>query len=109
MNAKEALIGRWGKSKKKERQDDSYQDKRRKSAWTNESRDERRSRPSPGRMANFTPLNTMLDQVFMQIRNDLALTWLDKLKDDPKKRPRNKYFCFHRDYRHGTSECYDLK
>ncbi|XP_023914904.1 uncharacterized protein LOC112026446 [Quercus suber] len=60
-------------------------------------------------MANFTPLNTLLDQVLMQIRVDPILAWLDKLKGNPNKRPRNKYCCFHRDHRHDTFECYDLK
>ena len=31
------------------------------------------------------------------------------LKGDPNKRPKNKYCCFHRDHKHNTSECYDLK
>ena len=33
----------------------------------------------------------------------------DKLKGNPSKRPRNKYYRFHLDYGHDTSECYDLK
>jgi len=37
------------------------------------------------------------------------LTWPDKLKGNPNKRPSNKYYYFHRDHRHNTSECYDLK
>ena len=39
----------------------------------------------------------------------MALTWSDKLKGDLNKRPRNKYYLFHQDHRHDTSECYDLK
>ena len=31
------------------------------------------------------------------------------MKEDPNKRNKNKYFCFHRDHRHDTGECYDLK
>lgn len=58
---------------------------------------------------NFTPLNIPLDQVLMQIRDDAALTWPDKLKGDLNKRPRNKYCRFHRDHKHDTYECYDLK
>ena len=60
-------------------------------------------------MTDFTPLNTTLNQVFMQIRNDLTLTWPDKLKGDRNKRPRNKYYHFHWDHGHDTFECYDLK
>lgn len=60
-------------------------------------------------MMNFTHLNISLNQVLMQIRDDVALTWLDKLKGDPNKRPRSKYCHIHRDHRHGTFECYDFK
>jgi len=59
-------------------------------------------------MTNFTPLYAF-DQVLMQIRDDPALVWPNKLKGDPNKRSRNKYYHFHRDYRHYTSDCYDLK
>ena len=38
--------------------------------------DEQRSRPPPRQITNFTPFNTPLDQVLMQIRDDLALTGL---------------------------------
>ena len=68
-----------------------------------------RSKPLSGRTVNFTPLNTPLDQVHMQIRDDAALTWPDKLKNDLSKRLRNKYCRFHRDHGHDTLECYDLK
>ena len=60
-------------------------------------------------MANCTPLNTMVDQVFMRIRNDPALAWPNKLKGNLNKRPRNKYCRFHRDCGHDTLYCYDLK
>ena len=35
--------------------------------------------------------------------------WPGKLKGDPSKRSRDKYYCFHRDHSHDTFECYDLK
>lgn len=60
-------------------------------------------------MTNFTPFNALLDQGLMQIRDDPALAWPDKLKGDPNKRPRNKYCRFHYDHRHDTSNCYDQK
>ena len=60
-------------------------------------------------MTNFTPLNSLLDQVLMQIRDNMALTWPNKLKGDRSKRPRNKYYRFYQNRGHNTSECYDLK
>lgn len=109
MNAEEAMIARGAKPKKRERQDHPHPDKGRKSTRTSDRMDDRRSRTSLGRIVNFTPLNTPLDQVFMQIRDDAVLTWSDKLKGNQNKRPRNKYCSFHRDHGHDTSECYDLK
>ena len=50
-----------------------------------------------------------LEQVFMQIKDDPSLKWPEKMKGDPNKRNRNKYCCFHRDHRHDTDECFDLK
>ena len=50
-----------------------------------------------------------LEQVLMQIKDDPSLKWPEKMKGDPNKRNRNKYCCFHRDYRHDTDECFDLK
>jgi len=45
----------------------------------------------------------------MQIKDEEALTFPDKLKGDPSKRLRDKYCCFHRDHEHDTADCYDLK
>ena len=45
----------------------------------------------------------------MQIKDEGALTFPDKLKGDPSKRFKDKYCRFHRDHSHDTSECYDLK
>ena len=45
----------------------------------------------------------------MQIKDDVILMWLGKLKGDPNRGSKDKYYHFHRDYGHNTSECYDLK
>ena len=74
MNAENAMIARGGRLKKRERQKDHRQDRGRKSAWTNDRSDDKRSKPPLGWTVNFTPLNTPLDQVLMHIRNDAALT-----------------------------------
>ena len=54
-------------------------------------------------------LNTLIDQVLMQIKDERALTFLGKLKGDLSKRNRDKYCHFHRDHSHNTSKCYNLK
>ena len=45
----------------------------------------------------------------MQIKDGPTLARPGKLKGDPNKKPRNKYYCFHRDHGYDTSDCYDLK
>ena len=73
--------------------------------------DERIGAQSPpiGRFTSFTPLTTPIDQVLMQIKEERALTFPGKLKRDPNKRSRDKYYCFHHDRDHDTCDCYDLK
>ena len=109
MNAKDALLAREEKPRKRERLEDTWQDQGRKKPRTGDRRDERRPKPPGGRFTSFTPLNALLDQVLMQIKDEGTLTFPGKLKSDPSKRLRNKYCCFHRDHRHDTIDCYDLK
>ena len=45
----------------------------------------------------------------MQIKDEEALTYPEKLKGDPNKRSKDKYCRFHRDHSHDTADCYDLK
>ncbi|XP_050255105.1 uncharacterized protein LOC126700998 [Quercus robur] len=90
MNAEDALLAREEKLKKRERQEDTRQDRGRKVARTGDQHDEKRSRPPTGRFTNFTPLTAPIDQVLMQIKDEGALTFLGKLKGDPNKRPRGK-------------------
>ena len=109
MNAEDALLAREEKPRKRERQEDTRQDKGRKMARTGERREDRRSKPTIGKFTSFTPLTAPIDQVLMQIKDEEALTFLGKLKGDPSKRSRDKYYRFHRDHGHDTTDCYDLK
>ena len=109
MNAEDALLAYEEKPKKRERQEEAWQDRGRKMAKTRDKRDDRQSKPPTGRFINFTPLNTPIDQVLMQIKDERALTFPGKLKGDPSKRSRDKYFCSHRDHGHDMSKCYDLR
>ena len=109
MNAEDALLAREDKPRKREILEDAHQDQGRKKPRTGNRRDERRSKPPGGRFTSFTPLNTPLDQVLMQIKDEGALTFPGKLKSDPIKQSRNKYCHFHHDHSHDTADCYDLK
>ena len=72
-------------------------------------RDNRKVGSSSGRSQHYTPLNAPLDQVPMQIKDDPSLKWPEKIKRDPNKRNKSKYYYFHRDHEHDTDKCYDLK
>ena len=113
MNAKDAIIAK--KRKRAERMQGnpmrhSEEGPRPKKGRTEDKKDQDNRKTGPlARNQNYTSLNAPLNQVFMQIKDDPSLKWPEKMKEDPNKRNRNKYCCFHRDHRHDTSECYDLK
>ena len=52
MNAEDALLAREEKPKKRERQEDTWQDQGWKKARTGDQRDERRSKPEEGSQAS---------------------------------------------------------
>ena len=109
MNAENVLLVREEKPRKRERQDDIRQNQRRKKARTGDRQDERRPKPPGGRFTSFTPLTAPVDQVLMQIKDEEALTYPGKLKGDPNRRSKDKYYRFHQDHNHDTADCYDLK
>ena len=85
MNAEDALLTREDKPRKRERLEDARQNQGRKKPRTGDRCDERRSKPPGGRFTSFTLLNTPLDQVLMQIKDEGVLKFLGKLKSDPTK------------------------
>ena len=100
MNAEDTLLASEEKPRKRERQEDTRQDRGRKIAKTGERWDDRHSKPPTRRFTNFTLLTAPIDQVLMQIKDERTLTFPGKLKEDPSKRPRDKYCRFHRDHGH---------
>ncbi|XP_059623069.1 uncharacterized protein LOC132266234 [Cornus florida] len=58
---------------------------------------------------NFTPLNTPISQILMQLQDDHTLKRPPKLKSDPTRRSKDKYYRFHKDHGHNTDDCFDLK
>ena len=113
MNAEDPIITK--KRKRAERMEansirHSEQVPRPKKGQTEDKKDWDGKRAGPSaRNQQYTPLNTPLEQVLMQIKDYPSLKWPEKMKGDPNKRNRNKYCRFHRDHRHDTDECYDLK
>ena len=72
-------------------------------------RDNKKASSFSRQSQHYTPLNVLLDQVLMQIKDEPSLKWLEKMKGDPNKYNKNKYCRFYRDHWHDTDECYDLK
>jgi len=109
MNAEDTLLAREENPKKRERQEDVWQDRGRKMARTKERQEDRRSKPPTGRFVSFTQLTAPIDQVLMQIKDEGALIFPGELKGDPNKRSRDRYCRFHRDHGHDTADCCNLK
>ena len=114
MNAEDTIIAK--KKKKGERLENGYihhpeQGPRPKKAEVGEKmdRDGKKVGSSSRQYTNYTSLNTSLDQVLMQIKDDPSLKWPKRMKGDPSKRKKSKYCHFHCDLGHDTDECYDLK
>ncbi|XP_075645639.1 uncharacterized protein LOC142616732 [Castanea sativa] len=113
MNAEDAIIAK--KRKRVERMEADLprhpeQGPRPKKAREGENKD-RDSKKASSSMRNqqYTPLNMPLKQVLMQIKDDPSLKWPEKMKGDPNRRNRNKYYHFHRAHGHDKDDCFDLK
>uniref|UniRef100_A0A2N9GFI7 Uncharacterized protein n=1 Tax=Fagus sylvatica TaxID=28930 RepID=A0A2N9GFI7_FAGSY len=61
------------------------------------------------KFGSFTPLNTPIDKLLLQIQDDPLLRWPGKIRSYPSSRPKNLYCRFHRDHGHLTEDCVALK
>uniref|UniRef100_A0A2N9IUA0 Uncharacterized protein n=1 Tax=Fagus sylvatica TaxID=28930 RepID=A0A2N9IUA0_FAGSY len=74
-----------------------------------ETPERKRTTAPPVKFNSFTPLNTLIDKLLLQIQDDPSLRWPGKIRSDPNSRPKNLYCRFHRDHGHLTEECVALK
>ena len=108
MSAEDAIIAK--KKKKGERLENGYiRHPKKAKVREKRNRDGKKAGSSLGQYSNYTPLNTSLNQVLMQIKDYLSLKWPERMKGDPRKRNKSKYYHFHRNRGHDTDECYNLK
>ena len=114
MNAEGAIIA--NKKKKCERLDNGCihhleQGLHIKKAKVREKRDRdgKKAGSSSRQYSNYTPLNILLNQVLMSIKDDPFLKWPERMKGDLGKQNESKYDSFHCNHGHDTDKCYDLK
>ncbi|GFZ10874.1 hypothetical protein Acr_22g0002720 [Actinidia rufa] len=112
----EAKRKRRGKEDHKRKEPDTRRvDYREEMRYKRPDRDSKRSsnrRPrTPPRRPEFNlpSLNTPVAQVLSEIKHKKFIKWPRKIKTDPQKRNRNKYYEFHRDHGHNTEDCFQLK
>ena len=65
MNAEDTLLAQEEKPKKRDRQEDTQQEKGWKTTRTRDRREDRHSKLPIERFTNFTPLTTSINQVLM--------------------------------------------
>ncbi|XP_058111682.1 uncharacterized protein LOC131254998 [Magnolia sinica] len=72
-------------------------------------RDHHLSRKPEGKFCSYTPLNTSIEQIPLDIRGQRLLNWPVCMKADTECRDKRKYCRFHCNHGHNTSDCVDLK
>ncbi|XP_058075766.1 uncharacterized protein LOC131224249 [Magnolia sinica] len=96
-------------SKEKRRKDKMPQQTNKRRSDNNASRDRRPSRRPESKFSSYTSLNTSLEQIFLDIRDQRLLHWLSCMKMEAGQQDKHKYCRFHHDHGHNISDCVDLK
>uniref|UniRef100_A0A2N9HAM0 Uncharacterized protein n=1 Tax=Fagus sylvatica TaxID=28930 RepID=A0A2N9HAM0_FAGSY len=95
--------------RRKEAEDRKPEPSKQKVPKFTETPERKRTTAPPVKFSSFTPLNTPIDKLLLQIQDDPSLRWPGKIRSDPNSRPKNLYCRFHRDHGHLTEECVALK
>ncbi|XP_058075829.1 uncharacterized protein LOC131224326 [Magnolia sinica] len=74
-----------------------------------ESRSQRPSRRPESRFSSYTPLNSSLEQILLEIQDKKLLIWPSCMKTDAGQRDKRKYCRFHRDHGYNTIDFVNLK
>uniref|UniRef100_A0A2N9HLG9 Integrase catalytic domain-containing protein n=1 Tax=Fagus sylvatica TaxID=28930 RepID=A0A2N9HLG9_FAGSY len=95
--------------RRKETEDRKPEPAKQKVPKFTETPERKRTTAPPVKFSSFTPLNTPIDKLLLQIQEDPSLRWPGKIRSDPNNRPKNLYCRFHRDHGHLTEDCVALK
>uniref|UniRef100_A0A2N9HZF6 Uncharacterized protein n=1 Tax=Fagus sylvatica TaxID=28930 RepID=A0A2N9HZF6_FAGSY len=111
MNAEDALeaMDDPPPKRRKETEDRKPESAKQKVPKFTETPERKRTTAPPVKFSSFTPLNTPIDKLLLQIQDDPSLRWPGKIRSDPNNRPKNLYCRFHRDHGHLTEDCVALK
>jgi hypothetical protein len=111
MNAEDALeaMDDPPPKRRKEAEDRKPEPSKQKVPKFTETSERKRTTAPPVKFSSFTPLNTPIDKLLLQIQDDPSLRWPGKIRSDPNNRPKNLYCRFHRDHGHLTEDCVALK
>uniref|UniRef100_A0A2N9FKC7 RNase H type-1 domain-containing protein n=1 Tax=Fagus sylvatica TaxID=28930 RepID=A0A2N9FKC7_FAGSY len=111
MNAEDALeaMDDPPPKRRKETEDRKPKPAKQKVPKFTETPERKRTTAPPVKFSNFTPLNTPIDKLLLQIQDDPSLRWPGKIRSDPNNRPKNLYCRFHRNHGHLTEDCVALK
>jgi hypothetical protein len=111
MNAEDALeaMDDPPPKRRKDTEDRKPEPAKQKVPKFTETPERKRTTAPPVKFSSFTPLNTPIDKLLLQIQDDPSLRWPNKIRSDPNNRPKNLYCRFHRDHGHLTENCVALK
>uniref|UniRef100_A0A2N9EMQ6 Uncharacterized protein n=1 Tax=Fagus sylvatica TaxID=28930 RepID=A0A2N9EMQ6_FAGSY len=93
MNAEDALeaMDDPPPKRRKEAEDRKPEPSKQKVPKFTETPERKRTTAPPVKFSSFTPLNTPIDKLLLQIQDDPSLRWPGKIRSDPNSRPKNLY------------------